>query len=80
MACDYVINLMIKDSDPNGDKVRLPEGGLVDEKYRGMDAQTVFYLLKDEQDNFLNGPLHKSEESSSSESSRSSSMQSSRQS
>jgi predicted metal-dependent peptidase len=50
MACDYVINLMIKDSDPNGEKVRLPEGGLVDEKYRGMDAQTVFYLLKDEQD------------------------------
>ena len=34
--------------------------------------------LKDEQDNFLNGSLRKSEESSSSESSRSSSMQSSR--
>ena len=50
MACDYVINLMIQDSDPKGEKVRLPEGGCVDEKYRGMDAQTVFYLLKDEQD------------------------------
>lgn len=50
MACDYVINLMILDSDPTFSKVKLPEGGCVDEKYRGMDAQTVFNLLKDEQD------------------------------
>jgi len=50
MACDYVINLMILDSDPSLSKVKLPEGGCVDEKYRGMDAQTVFNLLKDEQD------------------------------
>lgn len=27
MACDYVINLMIHDSDPNGHQVTLPEGG-----------------------------------------------------
>ncbi len=46
MACDYVINLMIHDSDPEGKFVKLPEGGLLDEKYRGMDAATVFKLLE----------------------------------
>lgn len=46
MACDYVINLMIYDSDPSGTNVRLPEGGCLDEKYRGMDANTVYKLLK----------------------------------
>lgn len=48
MACDYVINLMIQDSDPTQTKVKLPEGGLVDEKYRGLDAKTVFNMLKEE--------------------------------
>ena len=48
MACDYVINLMIHDSDPNGVAVRLPEGGLLDEKYRGMDAGSVYKLLEEE--------------------------------
>jgi len=42
MACDYVINLMIHDSDPKGSMVTLPEGGCLDEKYRGMDAGEVF--------------------------------------
>lgn len=46
MACDYVINLMIVDSDPKGIQVRLPEGGLYDEQFRGLDAGTVFRLLK----------------------------------
>ena len=48
MACDYVINLMIHDSDPNGNAVKLPKGGLLDEKYRGMDAGTVFKLIMEE--------------------------------
>ena len=48
MACDYVINLMIHDSDPSGNAVTLPEGGLLDEKYRGMDAGEVFRLLKEQ--------------------------------
>jgi len=48
MACDYVINLMIHDSDPQGVSVSLPEGGCLDEKYRGMDAGEVFRLLKQE--------------------------------
>ena len=46
MACDFVINLMIHDSDPQGASVTLPEGGCLDEKYRGMDAGEVFRLLK----------------------------------
>lgn len=46
MACDYVINLMIADSDKDGQDVRLPEGGLLDEKFRGLDAGTVFRMLE----------------------------------
>ena len=46
MACDYVINLQIHDEDPEGKFVKLPEGGLLDEQYRGMDAATVFKLLE----------------------------------
>ena len=42
MACDYVINLMIYDSDVTGRDVRLPKEGLLDEKYRGWDSQRVF--------------------------------------
>lgn len=46
MAMDYVINLFIKDSDPQGKNVRLGAGWLVDEKYRGMDVQQVYNELK----------------------------------
>jgi predicted metal-dependent peptidase len=46
MACDYVINLLIHDADPQGTHVKLPESGLLDPKYRGMDAGTVFRDLK----------------------------------
>ena len=42
MACDYVINLMIVDSDPSGSDVTLPDGGLLDQKYKGMDSGAVF--------------------------------------
>lgn len=49
MACDYVINLMILDSDPEGTQVALPEGGCIDEKYRGLDAGTVFRMLEDDE-------------------------------
>lgn len=53
-ACDYVINLQIADYDPNENYVRMPtdeEGkvmGLIDEKYRGMDAGQVFAILEKE--------------------------------
>ena len=49
MACDYVINLEIADEGKaTGGFVALPECGLLDEKYRGMDSQMVFGLLPDE--------------------------------
>jgi len=46
MACDYVINLMIADSDKQGKFVRLPDSALLDNKFRGMDTHTVYKLLK----------------------------------
>lgn len=58
-ACDYVINLKLKDLDPQERTIAMPrfqDGphkgkhmGLVDEKYRGMHAKQVFDLLKEEQ-------------------------------
>ena len=53
-ACDFVINLQIRDYDPQGDDVEMPmdkDGkimGLIDEKYRGMDTAQVFRLLEEE--------------------------------
>ena len=49
MACDYVINLKIMDDNKDG-FATLPEGGLIDEKYRDMDTAQVFNLLRQEQD------------------------------
>jgi predicted metal-dependent peptidase len=55
-ACDYVINLQIRDYDPSGNDVEMPTDangealGLIDEKYRGMDAHQVFLLLEKEQE------------------------------
>lgn len=54
-ACDYVINLQISDYDSSETYVRMPtdkEGkvmGLIDEKYRGMDAGQVFAMLEKQQ-------------------------------
>jgi predicted metal-dependent peptidase len=46
MACDYVINLEIKDESERSSKfVTLPEGALIDEKYRGLNSADVFNLL-----------------------------------
>ena len=46
MACDYVINLEIKDEgDRSSGFVRLPQGGLIDEKFRGLNSAEVFALL-----------------------------------
>lgn len=46
MACDYVINLEIKDESERSCKfVTLPEGALIDEKYRGLNSAEVFNLL-----------------------------------
>jgi predicted metal-dependent peptidase len=58
-ACDYVINLKLKDLDPSEKTIAMPrfkDGpmkgkvmGLIDEKYRGMHAKQVFDLLKEKQ-------------------------------
>jgi predicted metal-dependent peptidase len=59
-ACDYVINLSLKDLDPNEQVIAMPrftEGemkgkgmGLVDERFRGMNAKQVFDILKQEKE------------------------------
>jgi predicted metal-dependent peptidase len=59
-ACDYVINYMLKELDPNEDVIAMPKFkdgplkgermGLYDAKYKGMNSKQVFDLLKDEQD------------------------------
>jgi predicted metal-dependent peptidase len=52
-ACDFVINLQIRDYDPDGRDTEMPvdaDGnvmGLIDEKYRGMDTAQIFRLLED---------------------------------
>jgi predicted metal-dependent peptidase len=46
-AADYVINLIIHDSDPQGKDVALPTGGLLDQSFRGMDTAQVFRKLKE---------------------------------
>jgi predicted metal-dependent peptidase len=60
MACDYVINLGLKDLDPQGRTIQMPvwrDGprrgdpmGLINEKFRGMNAKQVFDILKQEQE------------------------------
>ena len=69
-ACDYVINLQIRDYDPDEEIVRMPTDeedkvmGLIDEKYRGMDAHQVFMLLeKEKKDKGGSGGSHKSDPS-----------------
>lgn len=51
MACDYVINLPIRDRERHDGFVALPPDGCVDEKYRGLDAGQVFALLKQDKQN-----------------------------
>lgn len=53
-ACDYVVNLMLKDLDPSESFMampRKPDGtvlGLIDERFRGMNTKQVFDILKKE--------------------------------
>jgi predicted metal-dependent peptidase len=51
LACDYVINLELNDENKDGFAV-MPEGnyaGVVDERFRGMNAKQVFDILYEEQ-------------------------------
>jgi predicted metal-dependent peptidase len=60
-ACDYVINLKLKDLDPSEKVIAMPRWadgelkgkpmGWFDEKYRGLNAKQVFDLLKEEEKN-----------------------------
>jgi predicted metal-dependent peptidase len=54
MACDYVINLQLVDMDKDQQVLAMPmyEGkvvGLVNERFRGMNAKQVFDILKEEE-------------------------------
>lgn len=55
MACDYVINNMLVESDPNEQFIAMPRkngklDGLYDKKYAGMNTKQVFDLLKQEEE------------------------------
>jgi len=50
MACDYVINLKIMDDNQDG-FAKIPDGGLIDEKYRDMDTAQVFKLIRKDKKN-----------------------------
>lgn len=50
IACDFVINILIHDSDPAGVDVKLPDSALLDFKFRGLDAGEIFRRLKKEAD------------------------------
>ena len=46
MACDYVINLeLVDEGGKSGGFISLPKGGLINEKYRGLNSAEVFNLL-----------------------------------
>lgn len=55
MACDYVINLMLRDFDKIEQYIAMPRNpdgtlmGLCDERFRGMNTKQVFDILKQEQ-------------------------------
>lgn len=47
MACDYVINIKLTDTEAyRMGWLKMPEGGLLDEQYRGKNAKQVYDLLK----------------------------------
>lgn len=55
-ACDYVINGLLVESDPNETKIAFPKNpdgskfGFHDERFKGMNAKQVFDILKQEQE------------------------------
>jgi predicted metal-dependent peptidase len=54
-ACDYVINLMLHDMDREGKVLKFPTMngkriGLLDERFRNMNAKQVYDILKQEDD------------------------------
>lgn len=54
-ACDYVINLQLKDADPTGTFLTIWGPALIDERFRGMNAKEVFEILIQEDNSQSNG-------------------------
>lgn len=54
-AMDYVINLKIVDADEGKGFIKFIKGGLLDEKFRGMDTAKVFATLKQDKQQGGNG-------------------------
>ena len=55
MACDYVINLILHNTDPQEQTIAMPRKdgeiyGLLDHKYKGLNTKQVYDLLKQEQE------------------------------
>ena len=56
LACDYVINLQLRDMDKDELLLAMPKRpdgkplGAIDERFRGMNAKQIFDILKEEQD------------------------------
>jgi len=56
LACDYVINLQLRDMDKDELLLAMPKTpdgkplGAIDERFRGMNAKQVFDILKEEQE------------------------------
>ena len=48
-ACDYVINLKIAEDNTDGFAI-MPDGGLLDNKFKDMDSAQVYDILKQDQD------------------------------
>jgi predicted metal-dependent peptidase len=68
MACDYVINLILVNSDPLETLIAMPREngkqiGLVDKRFAGMNTKQVFDILKQEQDENGEGDSGESGES-----------------
>ncbi len=47
VACDYVINVQLVDGDGGTGFIKMPDVGLFDEQYRGMDTAQVFHQIYD---------------------------------
>lgn len=74
-ACDYVINIQLRDMDTNETMIAMPRDkltrkhiGLIDEKYRGMDTKQVFDILMKEKEEGGGGGGDGGDEQSDSES------------
>jgi predicted metal-dependent peptidase len=45
-ACDYLINYLLWEADPQGKTIALPKIALFDHKYRGLNSKQIYDLLR----------------------------------